>query len=132
MQYIVLIGRILYSLIFISSGINHFSRTSIDYANSQGVPMATFLVPASGILALVGGLSILAGYKAKFGAWLIVAFLIPITLMMHGFWKFNDPSHHQMQMTMFMKNASMLGAAFLLTWFGAGPVSFDERKESSN
>lgn len=91
--------------------------------------MATVLVPISGIMALAGGLSILLGYKAKLGAWLLIVFLIPVTLMMHAFWKFNNPAEHQVQMTMFMKNASMLGAAFLIAWFGAGPVSLDERRE---
>jgi putative oxidoreductase len=130
MKYIVLTGRILYSLIFIESGFWHFSKASVDYANSQGVPLATLLVPASGVMAIVGGLSILLGYKARWGAWLLVAFLIPVTLMMHAFWKFNDSMEQQVQTTMFMKNASMLGAALLLTWFGAGPLSFDERKKT--
>jgi putative oxidoreductase len=32
-----------------------------------------------------------------------------------------------MQMINFMKNISMLGAAFLITYFGSGPLSIDER-----
>jgi putative oxidoreductase len=127
MKFIVPIGRVLYSLIFINSGFFHFSPMAIGYASSQGVPMASVLVPASGVLAIVGGLSVLLGYKAKWGAWLLILFLVPVTLMMHGFWKFNG-MERQLQMTMFMKNTSMLGAAFLIAWFGAGPVSIDERK----
>jgi putative oxidoreductase len=129
MKLTVLLGRVLYSLIFINSGLSHFSKMTIEHANSQGVPMAAILVPISGILAIVGGLSILLGYKAKLGAWLIIIFLIPVTLMMHAFWKTDDAAQHQLQMTMFMKNTSMLGAAFLISWFGAGPASVDERIE---
>jgi putative oxidoreductase len=131
MKLIVPVGRIFYSLIFINSGFFHFSSAALDYANSQAVPMATVLVPVSGIMAIAGGLSILVGYKAKWGAWLLIAFLIPVTLLMHGFWKFNNPAEHQVQMTMFMKNTSMLGAAFLIAWFGAGPLSFDERAKKN-
>jgi putative oxidoreductase len=131
MKFIVPVGRVFYSLIFINSGFFHFSSASVDYANSQGVPMAAVLVPISGIMAIAGGLSILLGYKAKWGAWLLIAFLIPVTLMMHAFWKFNDPAEHQLQVTMFMKNVSMLGAAFLIAWFGAGPVSVDERSDKN-
>jgi putative oxidoreductase len=131
MKFIVPIGRILYSLIFINSGLFHFSKMALDYANSQGVPMAVVLVPASGAMAIVGGLSILLGYKTKWGALLIIAFLIPVTLMMHAFWKADDNAQHQVQVTMFMKNTSMLGAAFIIAWFGAGPVSVDERIERS-
>lgn len=130
MKYTVLLGRILYSLIFLNSGLSHFSGMAVGYASSQGVPLASFLVPFSGVMAIVGGLLILLGYKAKWGAWLIVAFLIPVTFMMHAFWKETDPMQKQMQMAMFMKNISMLGGAFLITWFGAGPVSFDNRRKT--
>jgi putative oxidoreductase len=131
MKFIVPIGRVLYSLIFINSGFSHFSSASVDYANSQGVPMASILVPISGIMAIAGGLSIFLGFKARWGAWIIVAFLIPVTLMMHAFWKIENPQEQQMQMVMFMKNISMLGAAFLIAWFGAGPVSIDERQSNN-
>ena len=130
MKYTVLLGRILYSLIFLNSGLFHFSGMAVGYASSQGVPLASFLVPFSGVMAIVGGLLILLGYKAKWGAWLIVAFLIPVTFMMHAFWKETDPMQKQMQMAMFMKNISMLGGAFLITWFGAGPVSFDNIRKT--
>lgn len=129
MRFIVPLGRLFYSLIFINSAFFHFSSAAADYASSQGVPMATVLVPVSGIIALAGGLSILLGYKARWGAWLLVVFLIPVTLMMHAFWKFDNPMEYQIQMTMFMKNVSMLGAAFLIAWFGAGPVSLDDKSD---
>ena len=130
MKYTVLLGRILYSLIFLNSGLFHFSSMAVDYARSQGVPLASFLVPFSGVMAIVGGLLILLGFKAKLGAWLIVAFLIPVTFMMHAFWKETDAMQKQTQMAMFMKNISMLGGAFLITWFGAGPLSFDSRRKT--
>jgi putative oxidoreductase len=92
--------------------------------------MAKLLVPASGILALAGGLSILLGYKAKIGAWLLVLFLIPVTLMMHNFWAVKDPMMAQMQMAMFLKNVTMIGGALLISRFGAGPLSLDARRKS--
>ena len=107
-KYIPLLGRILFSAIFILASFNHFSTATIDYAAAQGVPMAGFLVPVSGIIALLGGLSILLGYKARYGAWLIVIFLVPVTHMMHRFWTIADPMAHEIQMIMFMKNMAML------------------------
>ena len=127
MKLIVLLGRILFSLIFLISGFSHFSSQSVAYANSQGVPAASFLVPASGILAIIGAISIIIGYKAKIGAWLIVVFLIPVTFMMHNFWTLTDPMMKQMQMAMIWKNISMLGGALLITWYGAGLLSLDAR-----
>ena len=125
MRYIPLIGRIFFSLIFLQTAFHHFSGQTINYAASQNVPLASVLVPLSGVLAILGGLSIVLGYKARLGAWLIVLFLIPVTLMMHKFWTITDPMMRQMQMAMFMKNISMLGGALLITWFGSGPLSLD-------
>lgn len=127
MPLIVLLGRIFYSAIFIFSSFGHFSRDTISYAANHGVPFPSLLVPASGIIALLGGLSILLGYKAKLGAWLIVLFLLPVTLVMHDFWAETDPLTKFTDQIMFMKNVSLLGAALLITNFGAGPWSLNNR-----
>jgi putative oxidoreductase len=126
---IVLLGRLSFVLIFIMSGPRHFMSQTIAYAASQGVPMASIAVPFSGLLALVGGLSILLGYRAKIGAWLIVLFLVGITPMMHKFWGVTDPMMQQIQMVMFFKNVSMLGGALLITQLGSGPWSLDARRK---
>lgn len=125
---VVVLGRFLFALIFVMSSFGHFSKQTIAYAASQGVPLASLAVPFSGILALLGGLSILLGYRAKIGAWLIVLFLVPVTLLMHKFWGITDPMAAQTQMIMFMKNVSMLGGALLISQFGAGPLSLDARR----
>jgi putative oxidoreductase len=126
MKYIVLLGRILFALLFVMAGFGHFTKAEIGYAESAGVPMASIIVPLSGILAIVGGLSIALGFHAKWGAWLIVLFLIPVTFTMHAFWKVTDPQMAQMQQAHFFKNISMLGAALLITHFGSGPASLKD------
>jgi len=126
---VVLLGRLFFALIFVMAGPNHFSSQTIAYAASQGVPLASIAVPFSGVLALVGGLSILLGYRARIGAWLIALFLVGVTPMLHNFWTVTDPMMRQMQMIMFMKNVAMLGGALLISQFGAGPWSLDARKK---
>jgi putative oxidoreductase len=125
---ITALGRLFFSVIFIMAGPMHFSSQDIAYAASAGVPMASILVPLTGIIALVGGLSILLGYRARIGAWLIALFLVGVTPAMHNFWAVTDPMMHTMQMVMFMKNVSMLGGALMITQLGAGPWSLDSRK----
>ena len=125
---VVLLGRVLFALIFLMSGFTHFSSQTIAFAASQGVPLAPIIVPLSGLVAFAGGLSILLGYRAKLGAWLIVIFLIGVTPM-HKFWGVSDPMMQQMQMAMFMKNLTMLGGALLISQFGSGPASLDARKK---
>jgi len=128
MRYFVAVGRVLYSLIFLMTILGHFSQGYIGYAAQAGVPAAALLVPLSGVIAIAGGLSVALGYQAKLGAWLLVLFLVPVTLAMHNFWTVTDPMMRGMQMAMFMKNVSMLGAALLIAYFGAGPVSLDARR----
>ena len=125
---VVLLGRFFFALIFLMAGANHFSKQTIGYAVSAGVPLASIAVPLSGVLSIAGGLSILLGYRAKLGGWLIVLFLVSVTLMMHKFWLVQDPMMAQIQMILFMKNVSMLGGALLISQFGAGPFSPDARR----
>jgi putative oxidoreductase len=127
LRYAAPAGRALYSAIFILASFGHFSRPTIDYAAHEGVPMAAILVPLSGVMAFVGGASVLLGYRARIGATLLALFLVPVTLSMHAFWKVGDPMMAQMQQVMFMKNVGLLGGALLIVYFGAGPLSLDAR-----
>lgn len=127
-RYLVPLGRVLFTALFLLAVPNHFTRDTIGYAVQQGVPLASLAVPLSGLLALAGGLSVLLGYRARLGAWLLVLFLVPVTFMMHPFWTVADLMMARLEMAMFMKNLSMLGGALLIAYFGAGPVSLDERR----
>jgi putative oxidoreductase len=125
-KLLLLMGRVFFSLIFVMAGYSHVvSGQLVNYAASAGVPAPGFMVPAAGLLAFFGGLSVMLGYKARYGAWMIVLFLVPVTLVMHSFWSVTDNQMAMMQMTMFQKNLSMLGGAFLIAHYGSGPYSLD-------
>jgi putative oxidoreductase len=126
-RFLVPVGRVLFALIFFTSLAGHFSPQTIAYAAQAGVPVSQLLVPLSGVIAGLGALSIVLGYRARLGAALIVLFLVPVTLIMHRFWGLSDPMAARLQMGMFLKNVSMLGAALLIIYWGAGPVSLDAR-----
>ena len=125
MRGLVPIGRILFSLIFIAGVFNHFSGQTIAAASAHGVPLATIAVPAAGILAFLGGVSVLLGYRARFGAFLLLLFLVPVTLVMHNFWAVHDPMQAAMQKVNFMKNLSLMGGALMIMYYGSGPGSLD-------
>ena len=127
LRWAVPVGRALFAAIFILSSFKHFSPGTIQYAASQGAPLPNLLVPLSGVLALVGGLSVLLGFRARMGAVLLLAFLVPVTFIMHHFWNIPDPQMAATQEVMFMKNLAMMGGALLLLYFGAGPISIDAR-----
>lgn len=127
MKSIPLIGRVLFSLIFIISAVGHFSPAPIAMASAAGVPLAHIVVPFSGIMELVGAMLIILGYRGRFGALLIAAFLVPVTLMMHQFWAAPTAMEAMMHQAMFMKNLSLFGAALIIAYLGTGPYSLDNR-----
>lgn len=127
MKYIPLIGRTLFALLFLHSAPGHFEEQTIGYAAMKGVPAASLMVPFSGILEALGAISIIIGYKAKWGAWILVAFLLPVTFLMHNFWTITDPMMRQMDMVSFLKNLSLIGGALMISYFGAGEVSVDRK-----
>jgi len=128
MRYLPLAGRILFTVIFLFGAPGHFTATYAGYAAQAGVPPPGVLVPIAGVIALAGALSVLLGYRAKQGAWLLVVFLIPVTLYMHKFWGLTDPMMVQMQQAHFLKNVGLLGGALLIAYFGSGPLSLDARR----
>lgn len=125
MKYAQLLGRAMFSLIFLLSPAKHFSAQTIAYAASQGVPLANLLVPASGIMALLGAISIIIGYKVRIGSILLISFLLPITFTIHNFWAISDPIFSELQSAMFMKNIAMMGAALFIGYTGTGSFSID-------
>lgn len=125
MRVLVPIGRVMFALIFVASIVGHFSSAEISEAAAHGVPLATVVVPLAGIIALVGGVSVMLGYRARFGALLLLVFLVPVTLVMHKFWGLPDPQMAMMQKVNFMKNLSLAGTCLLIMHFGSGPYSLD-------
>ena len=128
LRVLVPLGRVLFAAIFLLAVPSHFSSQTVTYAAAHGVPAANVMVPLSGILALVGGLSVAFGYWTRLGAWLLVLFLVPVTAMMHDFWTVGDVMMARMQQAMFLKNLALIGAALLIAYFGGGPFSLDHRR----
>lgn len=121
MDILVFIGRILFAVLFLSSGVNHLTqlKAMAGYVSSR-VPVAVPAAPTvfgSGILLLAGALSILLGIWADLGALLVVVFLIPTALLMHPFWKEPEAETRQLEMIMFFKDIALAGAALMLIAF---------------
>lgn len=127
-RYAVPVGRVLFGLLFVLAAPGHFTSETIDMAAAQGVPLASLAVPLSGVISALGGLGIALGYRTRISAALLVAFLVPVTIAMHPFWAATDPMMAMIHRVMFLKNVALLGAALLIGYFGAGPLSLDARR----
>ena len=116
MDIIFIVGRILFALIFINSGFAHFAQREAmtGYAQFKKVPAAKLAVPLTGLMILVGGLSVVLGFWADLGALLLAAFLIVTAFMMHNFWTIDDANQKMNETVAFFKNLSMAGAALII------------------
>ncbi len=126
MDFVVLLGRVFFGFLFITSGFGHITfqkKLLASYVKSKGLPVPEWLVMASGLMELIGGVLIVFGFHSRFGAWLIVLFLVPVTFTIHNFWTQKDPHTKMTEMANFEKNLALLGAALLIAYFGSGPLS---------
>ena len=116
MNAVLVIGRVLFALIFINSGIAHLTKLEAmtGYAQYKKVPAAKLSVIVSGLMILVGGLYIALGIYADLGALLIALFLIPAAFLMHAFWKESDATAKQNETIGFFKDLSLAGAALII------------------
>ena len=116
MVIVLIIGRVLFALLFISSGVSHLTKLEAmtGYAQYKKVPAAKFGVVLSGLMILLGGIYIAFGVYADLGALLIALFLIPTSFLMHAFWKETDATAKQNESISFFKNLALAGAALII------------------
>lgn len=116
MDILLIVGRILFALIFINSGFAHFSQREAmtGYAQFKKVPAAKLAVPLTGLMILLGGISMVLGIWMDLGALLLAIFLIFSAFMMHNFWTIDDATQKMNETVAFFKNLSMAGAALII------------------
>ena len=90
-----------------------------NFLTSVGIPLPNLLLIPTILLLIGGGLSVLLGYKAQWGAIALILFLIPVTLLFH-----NDFSQAG-QDFQFMKNLAILVGLLIMTQYGFGPLILD-------
>lgn len=121
-----IIGRVLFMSLFVLSGITHF--TSIPYYVSlmpDPFPYPVFWIFLSGAVELAGALMILFNWHPRLGGWLIVLFLLPVTIVVHGYEMTHAASEaiRALQQAHFLKGFALTGAALLITQLGVSQRS---------
>ena len=124
----MLIGRVLIAAIFLISGFAKLTDTAgtVGYMEAQGIPGAYALAIIAGLAEVLGGLAILFGLLTRIGAFGLILFMIPTTLIFHAFWTM-DGMEAKTQMGNFVKNLAVIGGLALLVANGAGRFSIDAR-----
>ena len=116
MDILLVIGRVLFALIFINSGIAHLTKLEAmtGYAQYKKVPAAKLSVIVTGLMLVVGGLYIALGVYADLGALLLAIFLVASAFMMHNFWTIEDAQAKQNESISFFNNLALAGAALII------------------
>ena len=124
-----LFGRLMVATIFLMSAVGNkipnFNEVA-GYMASEGVPMPQVALAGAIVFLIAGSLSVIAGFKIRFGAALLLVFLVLATYFFHDFWKF-EGQEQQMQMIQSMKNLSLMGTMVFLMANGAGALSVDAK-----
>jgi len=124
---LALVGRILLGLIFVLSGFQKlmgFSGVAEGIAG-KGLPMPEVLAVLTVIIELGAGLLLVIGWKARWAAFLLFLFVIPVSLVYHNFWTM-EGAQAAMNKIQFMKNVSIMGGMLMVAAFGPGRYSVDK------
>lgn len=125
LRFLPLLGRILIAVgLFIPAGFGKITgfQGAIGYAESAGVPVPALAIAAAIAIEFGGGLLLLIGYKTRWAAAAMALFSVVTAMFFHR--DFAD----QMQMINFQKNLAIAGGLLAFVYFGAGPMSVDNRK----
>lgn len=120
------LARICVSAIFILAGIGKFINyeDTVQYMASKSFTMIPLFLVAAALVEIIGGLSVLFGFKIRWGATLLLLFLIPTSIIFHDFWNLYG-AEKQSQMIEFLKNLSIFGGLIYVLLNGAGKFSID-------
>ncbi len=120
-------GRVALCTIFLMSAVGNkipkFSGTA-EVMEKVGVPMPNVMLVGAIVFLVVGSLSVMVGFKARWGALLLMIFLALATYFFHAFWAVPE-EQVQSQMIQFMKNLGLFGAFLFIVGNGAGAGSVD-------
>src|SRR5271154_6667407 len=83
-----LAARAMLTATFILSALRHLTHWSaaLDEMAGDGMPRSSILLLGSITFRLLGGLSVLVGFRARIGAALLVFFILPAAFLAHDFW----------------------------------------------
>lgn len=115
---LALVGRLFLAIIFLASAfgkITNFDGT-LAFMEGHGMPAATFFCAAAIAVEALGAISLILGYKTRWGAGALAVFLIAAT------WVFHTAPDQRIQL---LKNLAILGGLLNVISFGPGPISLE-------
>ena len=131
--FLSLVARLMIAAIFLASvvaeKIPKFNEV-VEKMTAQGVPQPQILLAGAIAFLILGSLSLILGFRARLGSFLLLVFLAAATYYFHAFWKL--PAEDQMpEQIAFMKNLALMGTMVFFLANGAGPWSIDAARTAA-
>lgn len=113
--FLIVPGRALLSLIFVVSGISKILTwtSTTAWMASKGIPLPSFFAAMAALLEIGAGLALLFGHGIRLASFLLFIYLIPTTLIFHGFWNAGGIERSN-QLAHFLKNIALMGSLLLV------------------
>ncbi len=124
-----LIGRAMLVWFFLSAALDYAGRwhATITLLAMQNVPAPALLLAIGIIVMLLGSISLLFGFHARYGAMLLFSFTLIASIVMHDYWRIKDAVARDADYEIFARNIAIAGALLFIVGVGSGPFSLDNR-----
>ncbi len=121
---LLFIARVSIAAIFITAGISKLMNydDTAKYMVANGFTMVPLFLFGAAAIELIGGVFLIIGFKIRWAAFVLLAFLIPTTLIFHAFWT-QEGAARAINEIMFFKNLAIFGGLIYVICFGGGKFS---------
>jgi len=122
-----LLGRLFIAALFLVAGIRKILiwEAQVGYFTRLGFPAPELFTVLAVVIEIGGALLLIAGWRTRWVAWLLILFLVIATGMAHRFWEF-DAAQQANQMNHFLKNLALVGGLLFVATFGPGRAAVDK------
>ncbi len=116
---LALTGRLFLAIIFLASAFGKITNLegTLMYMEAHGMPAPTFLCAAAIAIESLGSISLILGYRTRWGALALAVFLIAAT------WVFHSSPDQRIHL---LKNLAILGGLLNVVSFGPGRISLED------
>ncbi|HHB78864.1 MAG TPA: DoxX family protein [Saprospiraceae bacterium] len=117
-----LVGRLLIAFFFLVQGIEyliHFKDMKVEMISYHITWQPNLWLAGAIFLLIFGSLLVGFGYRIRFGAILLLLFWIPMTFIIHPFWRFEGIEYHE-ELKTFMANLAITGGLFIVAVHKSG------------
>jgi len=127
---IPLLGRLLMTYIFITSGLAKIVDWpgNVAYMSTRHLPMIPLLLFAALVIEVGGSLCLITGFQARWASAIMFLYLLMVTILFHNYWSFSGQLAG-MQETHFRKNLAILGGLLMIAAYGPGRWAIGERRD---